>query len=216
VDNLIHQGNLDGQRDYPLTIAQVGAIDLIGVRFRVGGLATFLRIPLYELSNQVVDLQNGLGVDACTLEAQLYDFRADFDLQGSLLDRFFLNRLQHPPALEITVRLAERIADSRQALSIREVSRESGYSIRSVDRLFRHYLGITPKFYAQILRFQRALETLQSAMDMPLTEIALGHGYYDQAHFTRSIERFSGRTPQQLRQEAAHYNPQRVHFLQDE
>jgi AraC-like DNA-binding protein len=215
-DVLIHSGNLDGQRDYPLTIAQMGAIDLIGVRFKVGGLAAFIPMPMDALSNQVIDLQAGLGLDGVMLENHLYDARGSFEAQATLLDDFFCTRFEIRTGHTVALRLADWIAQPGSMRSIRRLSSESGYSIRSVDRFFRQYLGITPKFYAQIVRFRRALESIQHSAGMPLAEIALHHGYYDQAHFSRSLERFSGQTPQQLRAEAAHYNPQRVHFLQDE
>ncbi|MFN8372998.1 MAG: DUF6597 domain-containing transcriptional factor [Anaerolineae bacterium] len=80
--------NLDAQRDYPLTIIQEGAVNLVGVRFRPGGLAAFTSVPVHEFSNQTPDLYNTFGAQALELESQLFD-AADSAQQIALLNQFF-------------------------------------------------------------------------------------------------------------------------------
>ncbi len=212
----IPHGNVDGQRDYPVIIAQQGEINLIGVRFRPGGLAAFTRQPIHEFANQVIDLHNGLGSEAESLEYQLYDAH-DFDRQAALLDRFFLARWHPTEAHRITFHLAGQIAAACGEVNIQQLSAEAGYSIRTVDRLFRQHLGLTPRLYARIQRFQAALRLLSSAASPPFLQIALATGYYDQAHFTHDFIAFAGMTPTAFRQSlrTTEANPQVVQFLQD-
>jgi AraC-like DNA-binding protein len=209
-------GNLDGQRDYPVLIAQQGEINLIGVRFRPGGLAAFIRLPMHELANQVIDLHSALGGDGAALEYQLYD-AADFDRQAALLDTFFLARLKPTEAHQLALRLAGQIAAAGGEGPIQRLSAEAGYSIRTVDRLFRQYLGLKPRLYARIQRFQRVLRLLSGGEPRSLTQIALMTGYYDQAHFTHDFIAFAGLTPTAFRESLQKYepNPQTVQFLQD-
>ncbi|MBN8592848.1 MAG: AraC family transcriptional regulator [Anaerolineae bacterium] len=210
----IPHGNVDGQRDYPVVIAQQGEINLIGVRFRPGGLAAFTRLPMHELANQVLDLRNGLEAGAAALEYHLYD-AADFDQQASLLDRFFLSRLHSTESHQLTLHLARQIASGEA--NIQQVSAEAGYSIRTVDRLFRQHLGLTPRLYARIQRFQAALRLLSGAGERSFLQIALATGYYDQAHFTHDFSAFAGMTPTAFRQRfnMQQANPQSVQFIQD-
>ncbi len=210
----ITHGNVDGQRDYPVVIAQQGEINLIGVRFRPGGLAAFTRLPMHELANQVLDLRNGLAAGAESLEYQLYD-SVDFDQQARLLDRFFLSRLHLTEAHQLTLHLARQIASGE--VNIQLVSAEAGYSIRTVDRLFRQHLGLTPRLFARIQRFQAALRLLSGAGTLSFLQIALATGYYDQAHFTHDFSAFAGMTPSAFRQRlhVQKANPQSVQFIQD-
>lgn len=190
--------NLDGQRDYPLIIAQQGAINLIGVRLRAGGLAAFLPIPMTEVGNQTVDVGLVWGGATRELEGRLYE-AADSDVAVALLDTFFLKRLHPALPYQLTRRMAGQIEAGGSGLSIQSLSRESGYSIRTIDRLFRQYYGMTPKFYARIVRFQRALGLLSRQPELPLTQIAIQCGYYDHAHFTHQFTAFTGSPPDSYR-----------------
>src|SRR5215207_325937 len=91
--------NLDGQRQYPVSIVQDGVIDLVGVRFKPGGLAAFLSLPCHEVSNQTVELTSVFGIAATELENRLFD---SVDMAGrvALLDNFFLSRLSLPSPYE--------------------------------------------------------------------------------------------------------------------
>ncbi len=214
---LMTTSNLDGQREHPVSIVQTGAIDLIGVRFQPGGAAAFLPLPAREISNQTPALGDVFGRAACELESRLYDALAHPAKQVTLLDRFFLERLHLSTAHRYTLHLAAQLHTSGGGLSVRELSAEAGYSIRTVDRLFQQYMGISPKFYAQIVRFGAALERM--AQGGSLADVAAISGYYDQPHFTKTFTAFTGQTPEQYRQEllarSAAPPPNLVQFLQE-
>ncbi len=190
--------NLDGQRDYPLAIAQSGHIHLVAVRFRPGGLSAFLRLPIHELSNLAVDLACLFGAEIRELEGRLYDAADQPDEQRRLLDQFLLRHLAVPVSHESARAVAAYL--ERGMLRVTDVSRAVGYSVRTVDRLFRQHYGISPKFYARVLRFQAALGRLAANPDgATLAQIAFDCGYYDQSHFTREFLAFAGDTPERYR-----------------
>ena len=70
-----------------------------------------------------------------------------------------------------------------------------GLSARRFIELFRRYIGVTPKLYCRIRRFQRALGELHRIKQMDWSAFALECGYYDQSHFIRDFRQFSGLTP---------------------
>jgi AraC-like DNA-binding protein len=191
--SVMKQAHLDAQRTFPLMVAQDGAVDLVGVRFRPGGLAAFLALPVYETSNLTVDLDCLWGITARELECRLYE--ADNHARIALLDDFFLRRLAPPLALPLVLHVAARLNESGGGVRIAALSREVGYSIRTLDRLFRASFGFSPKFYARIARFQQALKRVGEQPLMSLTEIAFVSGYYDQAHFSREFADFAGSAP---------------------
>lgn len=187
--------NLDGQRQYPLKIQQTGNIDLIGVRFRVGGLAAFTRMPVFQISNLTVDLKAVFGRSADDLELSLYhqpDVR-----RLELLNRFFMARLMVRETHHLTFQIADRMRQTGGAIPIQALSAEFGYSPRTLDRLFGQYYGFSPKFYARIARFQQALRQIKRGVS--LTQIALDAGYYDLAHFSHEFSAFTGQAPDHYR-----------------
>lgn len=216
--DLLGMSNLDGQRDYPVGIVQQGDINLISVRFRPGGLAAFLPMPSSELSNQAIDVHIVFQAESRALENRLYDSTHDRAAQVKLLNDFFLRRLKVLSPYAFAMFLAREIDQSHGTIGIQALSDQVGYSIRTVDRLFRGSFGLSPKFYARIARFQRALKLL-SNQTTSLTDVTLTCGYYDQSHLTKEFSDFAGETPDQYRAhllaKAAAPPPNLVQFLQD-
>jgi AraC-like DNA-binding protein len=218
--DLLPASNLDGQRDYPVGIVQEGEIDLVAVRFQPGGLAAFLPMPSFELSNETYDPKRVLGQAAGELENRLYDASADRAAQVRLLDAYFLRCLSIHAPFQFALYLARTIEATHGNLSIQDLSREVGYSIRTVDRLFRESFGLSPKFYARIARFQRVLKLLSVDTGVTLTEVALACCYYDQSHLNKEFLAFAGQRPDQYRAhllaKAAAPPPNLVQFLHAE
>jgi AraC-like DNA-binding protein len=215
VDSL-RRSNVDGQRKFPVGILQQGAVHLIGVRFKAGGLAAFVRYSVHEISNQTINVRDIFGASADELEGRLYE--ASTTQQIALLDTFFLRWLQLPTNYVMTLRLARTLATTMDDLAIWQLCREAGYSFRSVDRFFRQFFGLSPKFYARIIRFQKALSMLPNPQ-LGLAEIAFACGYYDQAHLNKEFQSFAAQTPSQYRthllQRTAAPPPNLVQFLQE-
>jgi AraC-like DNA-binding protein len=93
------------------------------------------------------------------------------------------------------MRYAAALIETPLQPRISAVSREVGYSIRTLDRLFKAVFGYSPKFHARIARFQRALACVGTPGDATLANIAAECGYYDQAHFTHEFNLFTGSSP---------------------
>lgn len=197
-EHLMARSHLDAQRAYPVVIAQTGEIDLFGVRLRPGGLAAFTTMPQYETHNLTLDLDCLWGVATHDLEQRLYD-APDDAARVALIDGFLLGRLSPLPLLTAALYVGTQLEASGGSLRIAHISRDMGYSIRSIDRLFRHAYGYSPKFYARVVRFQQVLALMSAQQHMPLITVAQACGYYDQAHFNRDFAAFAGSAPQVYR-----------------
>ena len=84
--------------------------------------------------------------------------------------------------------------------NVREVVEQSGYSHRRFIELFRRTVGLTPKRYCRVLRFQQVLASVAADGSPAFIDLALAAGYSDQAHFNREFQEFSGVTPTEYRQ----------------
>ena len=92
--------------------------------------------------------------------------------------------------------VAAALAQLRQDEGIAAAVRTSGYSHRRFIALFREAVGLTPKVYCRVQRFQRVLS---GSPDMPLAALAFDAGYADQPHFTREFRELAGVSPGQYR-----------------
>jgi AraC-like DNA-binding protein len=78
---------------------------------------------------------------------------------------------------------------------IAECARSVGVSERRLSQVFREQVGLTPKMWCRIRRFQSAVRALHNGVDVPWAELALRCGYYDQSHFANDFRAFSGINP---------------------
>ncbi|MEM6429790.1 MAG: helix-turn-helix domain-containing protein [Deinococcota bacterium] len=180
--------SIDGQRNYPVKIHQVGHVKLVGVRFKVGGLAAVSGLPALELSNQQVDVNTLWEDDAEVLEARLFDAFGNPNAQRQLLNDFFTARLQ-PQRPDWLKALSANVAHT----NLDAVASDLGLSRRTLNRRMNAQVGFSAKFYARVLRFHTALSLLRTPM--PLAEVALEAGFYDQAHLNHDVLQLSGQSP---------------------
>lgn len=165
---------------------------VLGVHFHPGGAFPFFGLPADELRNQDVALECLWG-RARTRELRerllaARDAEARFDLLESVLARRAADYDPHP-----AVRFALRELAALRPVGA--VAERTGFSARRLGDLFRREVGVTPKAYARIRRFQDALARAGRDPGLDWTEVAHQSGYFDQAHFNHDFRAFSGLTP---------------------
>nr|WP_255487426.1 helix-turn-helix domain-containing protein [Oceanospirillum sediminis] len=97
-----------------------------------------------------------------------------------------------PDTLSETLTEIEHLAGQEKLDQIRP-----GVSFRQIERQFKHYIGVSPKYYQRILRVNRVLQQLRLSPESNLTEIAYQQGYSDQAHMSREFKAFNHITPRE-------------------
>ncbi|MGN7824589.1 helix-turn-helix domain-containing protein [Chitinophaga sp. 22536] len=85
---------------------------------------------------------------------------------------------------------------------LHRIQTELNITERSLQRMFKTNIGIPPKLYFRICRFQAALDHIRSRKFTSYTKIAYQHSYADQAHFIRDFKSFTGTTPKLFSQQA--------------
>jgi AraC-like DNA-binding protein len=211
---------LDAQRDRPIRIRQRGQVDVSGVRFHAAGLAAFCDAPLDAWNNRLVPVGKVFGRDALDLSRGLRDAAGDTGARAQLLDAFLAARLVVSPALQTLWALKSRIEAQRGLIRIEDACARERVSMRQAARLFRRHLGFTPKAFARIVRFQRALRLLGSETKRSVAYIAARAGYYDQPHFVRECKQLCGQIPRRQlgyfpTGAPSDFSPNLVQFLQD-
>ena len=165
--------------------------------FKKGMAYPFFPVPMNEMSDRVVDADLLWGRDFAHLREHLLE-TPDISLKFAAAERFLLkhfqNRLTLNPA--VAYALAEIISQPDQ-INLARVSHNIGYSQKHFIAMFRQQVGITPKAYLKIIRFQKAVGEIEQRQDVNWTNISLDCGFYDQAHFIHDFKFFSGFTPEE-------------------
>jgi AraC-like DNA-binding protein len=169
----------------------------VGISCRPGAAASILGLPVMELTDRHVSLDELWGARGEVLRERLMaqqDPRSVFHVLESEL----LAQLQRRPSIHpaVTQALASR-SGAWPHIRIADIQRDSGYSPRHFVALFRRAVGLTPKHYYRIKRFNTALQRLAGANRGDLALIAAAAGYSDQAHLSREFREFAGITPTQ-------------------
>ena len=168
---------------------------LVGVHFKPGGAFPFLGAPLVELRNTAAPLDALWGSIARQLRDEVGDAHTD-GARCEIVSRVLMlqgrNRLQHHRAVDHALREFTRVPLMR---TLADVSAATGLSQRRFIQLFTEEVGLTPKVFCRIRRFQHAIRTAHRTGIVNWSELALDCGYFDQAHLIHDFQAFSGLTP---------------------
>ena len=168
---------------------------VVGVSFRPGGTLPFFRVPAHHLQDVDVPLDAlwDPGETARLREELLAaaDPQAALDALEAALRRAWRDRAVHAA-------VAHAVGDFRRHADVARVgtvTERVGMSARRFAERFEAEVGVTPKRYCRLLRFQHALRQAHADTPISWADVALSSGYYDQAHFIRDFQAFSGLTP---------------------
>ena len=167
----------------------------VGVHFRPGGAYPFLGLSASEFRDADVALDALWGARALELRDRLLEAGTP-EARFRVLERALLAQVARPLARHPAVALAlKEFQSMTDAPTVKEVSEKIGLSQRRFIQLFREEVGLTPKLFWRIRRFQQVVRLLGSGQRVEWADLALGCGYFDQAHFIHDFRDFSGVTP---------------------
>lgn len=190
-----HRFTISGQVNFPAHISSGGDADMVVVVFYPHTIGLFIDIPPSAFYNQEIS-----GYD---LENKQLNLLADriFECEDSetsirLIEQWLSTRIKSSLNTgRISAALSEMVRFP--STSIDNLAGISCLGKKQFERLFRKYVGMNPKEYERIVRFQRALRMIQLG-SRDYAAIAYANGYADQSHFIREFRVFSSLTPKQL------------------
>jgi AraC-like DNA-binding protein len=166
----------------------------MGVHFRPGGAFPFLG-PAGELRDALVPLEALWGTEAWRLRDRLLD-AATVEERFRVLEQALLARATKPLGRHPAVAFAlEQFRSVPQRLTVSEAARRSGLSQRRFIRVFDEEVGLTPKLFYRVQRFQRVLRLVEDRREVEWADVALECGFFDQPHLINDFHAFSGVTP---------------------
>jgi AraC-like DNA-binding protein len=170
---------------------------IIGLVFHPAGFSAFEGVPADLFANRFISLEDLWGTAARSLRDQLREIPTP-ERRLACFESFLFQRLATRPVRSVrdphpAVRFAlDRFRRVPSAISVAEVARGTGWSERRLSQLFREQVGLAPKVWCRIQRFQHAVRQLHHGPEIRWSELALDCGYYDQSHFANEFRAFSG------------------------
>lgn len=169
---------------------------VLGVRLYPAGAYAVLARPLDEMSGLTVDLPDLVGRAADELAEQCH--AVEVEEIFPVVARWVAERIARSPAADPAIAwIAAQIERREGAVSIAALRERTGLTKTRLATGFREQIGVTPKLYARILRFRRALAMVNEGT-APLAEIALAAGYYDQPHLNAEFRELGGLAPREF------------------
>jgi AraC-like DNA-binding protein len=190
---------LIGQITGPLVLRAAGPVRIIGVTFHPHTAGQLLNVPMSELTDTSVAVGD---VVSGALSRELRDIEKVEALDGVLLR--LANRADGEDRL-----LSAAVKEGGQ-MSVEDMAHRAGLSTRQFERRFRQAVGISPKLFSRMQRFQRVFSALEES-GAKWADAAVECGYYDQAHLIRDFQEFAGKPPAAL---LAYDTDLAKHFIQ--
>lgn len=194
-----HRIWFSGLRNQSITIPSGIEQEMIVINFHKGKSYPFLKAPLHEFTNVTVDGDLAVGNNVNELRDRILE-KSNVEQMFLELEHFFLKygarSLEPNPCIDYAI---ECLSKAPEAMSIEKLIQKIGYSHRHFIKIFSDHVGMNPKQYMKIIRFQKAVQIAESNRSQNWSEIALQCNYYDLAHFSHEFKLFSGFSPNQYR-----------------
>lgn len=164
-----------------------------GVRLIPGMFLSFYGLSLREAVNEEIFFNGNNGLLHNFFE--MLKRAVTLDEKIELFYLYFQENLDHSRVNELTQFMIDEINSRCGNIRISQLADDSNYSERHISRIFQESMGLSPKAFARVIRFQYALDLLLNMPSSALGDYFYDLGYSDQAHFQREFKQYTGTTP---------------------
>jgi len=167
---------------------------VIGIHFKPGGAFPFFNLPVDELHNLHVGLDDLWGARAAELRERVLAAptpKAKIQVMETFLMTQAFRGFERHPAVGFALGEFQK----PQLPLVGAVTDRIGLSSRRFIQVFSQEVGLAPKLFCRVQRFQHVVQMVHTGRDLDWAEIALDCGYFDQAHFIHDFKAFSGLSP---------------------
>jgi AraC-like DNA-binding protein len=186
---------LAGQLTRAIRIVPRGHARIAGAHLRPHGAYDLLRVSQHQFRDRVVDLRS-IDARLARVVRERVAAEVDGDRMVEALDRVLAGRAAGRLRTAEAAEAATMALAMKGLIDVAGLARATRLSARQLERHFRERIGISPKLFLRIVRFQEVLRATRSRTpDIGWAAVAAEHGFYDQAHFINDFKAFVGRTP---------------------
>ncbi|KQC01346.1 helix-turn-helix domain-containing protein [Pedobacter sp. Hv1] len=195
IGNQLHQQSIITSRlSCPTNVQMRKGAGCIAICFYPGMAYKFFALPMHVLANSIValaDIWNGMATE---IEDRLANAHHN-NARVAILQTYLLQKLAQEKQDTAINYCLKQVQLSQGLIPVSYLSNATGFSQRQLSRKFLQCVGLSPKAYLQVSKFIQSLVYLKKYPTLSLTEIAYESGYYDQSHFNRHYQTYTGYTP---------------------
>lgn len=190
------KGYLGGQICGPVHYRCSGLFKAFSIILRPWGFYRFMGIPQCKFTGKRTNLEQILGKKFEPVIEKICRFQ-EIEKKVQAVDSFFIrcfNALKSDNRIDRLLHAVRMIESSSGLLDLVGLAETININIKSMERYFKNFVGMPPKVFSRIIRFNKALNLLNSGTMSP-SDIVYSLGYFDQSHFIHEVKQFTGRTP---------------------
>jgi AraC-like DNA-binding protein len=194
---------LHGQITKPSKLSYTGNISAFGICFQPHALKCVFGIDANELTDTGIDFNLVKNNKRLDFIGRLADEETAEGRINILSNYLFYQHQSNNRQTDETVKYAiALIVKSKGTLALKELQQKLQLSERSLERKFSQSIGISPKLFSRICRFQESLSQIRTSDYDKLSDIAYENSYADQAHFIRAFKEFTGFSPLEFKRQS--------------
>jgi len=171
----------------------------IHIPIKLNEISNLTNTPLIKLKNRILDIEEIWGEKGKKLKSNIED-NTDINKVVKLIDKFLLDQLNKK--IDWKVKRINKIIEfclyKEGNISVEEITKSLNISYRTIYRIFTKQLGICPKEYLKIVRFNKVCNLLNKYPFIDWNEMAYSCGYYDQSHFIHDFKNILKISPEEF------------------
>ena len=178
-----------------ITISAHEKSEMFVIQFKPYGAYPFFHSPMSTFSNRIFHAKEVFGEQILELRDQLItakDPKEKFDLAEQWLEVKFDKKKQPSATL---LKMLEKVETEKSATHFDDIFSEYPFTRKHLIDQFKKYVGLTPKYYQRILKFNDILAKIQRKETLSWAQLSYEYGFSDQAHFIKTFKHFSGFSP---------------------
>lgn len=170
-----------------------------GIKLRPGALRAFVDAPAARFTNDIVPLASLFGDELVDVQRDVFEARDDEVAFGRITHWLNAQRRHVDDAeIQLAVDLVERIANNPELTTVKALATDQQIHARALQRLFREYVGASPKWVIRRTRLQEVAVRIEAGETLSMAALAAELGYADQAHLARDFKHAVGKSPREF------------------
>lgn len=182
-------------RHQPIKLCSSNAVGFVAVRFRAGCLHRFTNVAGVELLDQTITAADLWGSEGRRIAREAVSGLSRAGIV-ELLQGFLVDRLQQGQSDHLVEKAVAKIYQRYATVSVDQLASGLGVTRRQLERRFHALIAQTPVEVRRLSRLQKTLRQLLLQKSASVLDVALSHGYYDQAHFIHDFAKLGLGSPQ--------------------
>lgn len=170
-----------------------GASNILGIKLKPTALTQLMDLEMALLTDRVISLQES-GIRKLNILDELIRGAQDHAVRINIINEKFLEWSASMKVQVSVEKAIDAILSSNGVITVAAMCEQCKLSERQAERLFKKFIGLSPKFYTRVIRFSNIFQVAQEKK-LSWSEVGLEAGFYDQAHFIKDFKEFTGEDP---------------------